>query len=636
MHRHRIRAFVTGSGETDVPVAIFAEGQFLRFVGGVVRTFGLGPGTTTINALATWGDTTGTQLLNTSVLLDNAGNMTQLVTLDGQDAPRITATLATATPTTGKLTTWASNSAPWKLDSTVTLQVTNIDGIDTLYGVGGINGRDPMKWVQGPASATDNEVPRYDGATGKLIQGSGVSLSDTGQLSGLAEINGVSTTVLSAGNKWLYGPQSTVINQLIMWDSTTGGLVKSAPIIYQDGTNTLAAPTVNATFLTLNGVDPASWVQGPASAALNKLATFSSTTGKVIQAVTVGASGGDLTSVSTINGIDPSTWVQGPASATDSRVALFNATSGKLIKQSAVAIDASGNMTGIGNINGRDPSRWLQGPTSSTNDAVVRFIGTTGQLATNSVVTIDSAGGMAGVSSFHGLSVPTNNWVRGPNFGTTVDRIATWNSTDGRVIKDSAVTLDSSGNVSNVTTLNGFTPSNWVRGPGSITADAIPRFTATNVVANSGATVDAGGNMNVVTINGRFPNELLPGNTTFFGGSTGFSPGYGLTKRASSYRVGFVAFVPVSFGDTTGTISLSMSSSDNNGEWMVQMPNASAARSLGVGGTWPNPGTFTSAGFIFAATCVVPAGSGIHSLNLNISSSGSMTMLTGWQMWTIQ
>jgi hypothetical protein len=142
--------------------------------------------------------------------------------------------------------------------------------------------------------------------------------------------------------------------------------------------------------------------------------------------------------------------------------------------------------------------------------------------------------------------------------------------------------------------------------------------------------------MSVATLNGLLPSELMKGTVSFFGGSTGFSPGYGLPRSASSYRVGFVAFVPVSFGDTTGTISLSMSSDDNNGSWMVQMPNASAARSLGSGGTWPNPGTFTSAGFIFSATCVVPSGSGIYGLNLNISSSGSMTLLTGWQFWTKQ
>lgn len=33
--------------------------------------------------------------------------------------------------------------------------------------------------VVGPGSATDNAIPRYDGTTGKLLQGSGVTISDT-------------------------------------------------------------------------------------------------------------------------------------------------------------------------------------------------------------------------------------------------------------------------------------------------------------------------------------------------------------------------------------------------------------------------------------------------------------------------
>jgi len=338
----------------------------------------------------------------------------------------------------------------------------------------------------------------------------------------------------------------------------------------------------------VNSRDPNKWVEGPASATLNTLATYASTSGKLIgNAVTITASGGALANVTTINSIDPATWVQGPASAVSSRLATFNGSSGKIIQDGSGISAIGGAMTGVSTINGRDPARWLQGPTSSTNNGVPRFIGTTGTLATDSAVTIDGAGGVDGVTSLNGTFVPTNNWVRGPNFGTTVDRIALWNSTDGRVVKDSLVSIDSSGNISGVGLLNG-----------------------------------------------QVINDIMKGAVTFFGGSTGIVPGYGLPKRASSYRVGFVAFVPVTFGDTTGTVSLQMSSDDNNGEWMVQMPNASGARALGVAGSWPNPGTFTSAGFIFSATCVVPAGSGVYGLNLNYSSSGSMTKLTGWQMWT--
>src|SRR5688572_29383036 len=38
--------------------------------------------------------------------------------------------------------------------------------------------------VVGPASSVDMTLPRYDGTTGKLLQGSGVTLTDSDELSG--------------------------------------------------------------------------------------------------------------------------------------------------------------------------------------------------------------------------------------------------------------------------------------------------------------------------------------------------------------------------------------------------------------------------------------------------------------------
>lgn len=43
--------------------------------------------------------------------------------------------------------------------------------------------------VDGPASATDDAIARYDGATGKLVQNSGVTIDDADVLSGASQIN---------------------------------------------------------------------------------------------------------------------------------------------------------------------------------------------------------------------------------------------------------------------------------------------------------------------------------------------------------------------------------------------------------------------------------------------------------------
>lgn len=45
--------------------------------------------------------------------------------------------------------------------------------------------------VQGPASSVDNSVVRFDGTTGKLIQGSPVTISDTGAISGAESISNI-------------------------------------------------------------------------------------------------------------------------------------------------------------------------------------------------------------------------------------------------------------------------------------------------------------------------------------------------------------------------------------------------------------------------------------------------------------
>jgi hypothetical protein len=51
--------------------------------------------------------------------------------------------------------------------------------------------------VDGPSSATDNAVARFDGTTGKLIQNSPVTIDDSGNVSGVVQIN---TTTVDATN----------------------------------------------------------------------------------------------------------------------------------------------------------------------------------------------------------------------------------------------------------------------------------------------------------------------------------------------------------------------------------------------------------------------------------------------------
>lgn len=63
-----------------------------------------------------------------------------------------------------------------------------------FVGTGGGGGGD----VTGPASSTDNAVARFDGTTGKIIQNSVVTISDTGELAGVTTINGINVSPSAA------------------------------------------------------------------------------------------------------------------------------------------------------------------------------------------------------------------------------------------------------------------------------------------------------------------------------------------------------------------------------------------------------------------------------------------------------
>ena len=78
--------------------------------------------------------------------------------------------------------------------------------------------------VVGPASAVDEDLAVFDGATGKLIKDSGTSLAD------------VNDVIANA----VHGPASAVDSNLPAFDTATGKLVKDSGIAVQDVEDTIA------------------------------------------------------------------------------------------------------------------------------------------------------------------------------------------------------------------------------------------------------------------------------------------------------------------------------------------------------------------------------------------------------------
>jgi hypothetical protein len=94
------------------------------------------------------------------------------------DAAESSSRLTVGTVTTGSPGSSASASITGT-PGTQAISFTIPRGDVGPQGIQGIQGPAGTGDVVGPASSTDNTLPRFDGTTGKLLQGSGVRVSDT-------------------------------------------------------------------------------------------------------------------------------------------------------------------------------------------------------------------------------------------------------------------------------------------------------------------------------------------------------------------------------------------------------------------------------------------------------------------------
>lgn len=179
-------ALPTSSGSGTVTSVTAGAG----LTGGTISTTG------TI-ALAASGAAAGTY---TSVTVDTYGRVTagaNPTTLAGYgitDGVVSTRTVTGATSLTGGGDLTANRTISLVNDSAA-------PGNDFFYGTtsAGVKGwRDlsGLGYVVGPASATDNAVARYDAATGKLIQNSGVIIDDSNNVSGVVNLTTSGNTTL--------------------------------------------------------------------------------------------------------------------------------------------------------------------------------------------------------------------------------------------------------------------------------------------------------------------------------------------------------------------------------------------------------------------------------------------------------
>ncbi len=108
----------------------------------------------------------------------------------------------------------AANAAPWVSGTTyaageVRYSPLNFQSYRRLIAGSGTTdpSLDTTNWTQisgggdvdGPASATDNAIPRYDGTTGKLLQSTGLSIDDSNNFNG---VDALMTRVMLQDTGW--------------------------------------------------------------------------------------------------------------------------------------------------------------------------------------------------------------------------------------------------------------------------------------------------------------------------------------------------------------------------------------------------------------------------------------------------
>ena len=251
---------------------------------------------------------------------------------------------------------------------------SNFDEVNTSAG-GGTGD------VTGPVSSTDEAIARFDGATGKIIQNSSVTISDTGDMvvAGDLTVNGTTTTINTATLD--VEDQNITVN-----------------INGNDASAEGAGLTINRT-----GTD-GSFVYEDALTSKFKLGALGSeieianiSGAQTLTNKTIAAGSNTITDLANANISASAVIVFTKMEALNTnRVNITNGSG--FITTSTVTDTELGHLSGVSSAIQTQLNAKLDDIVSSTDDALVRWDGIAGEAVQNSLVTLSDAGVMAGIT----------------------------------------------------------------------------------------------------------------------------------------------------------------------------------------------------------------------------------------------